>query len=328
MLMAYRAKWQFRHGSLDMVKLLQRLLQRAFKIPLNKRHKTLMASNRHFAIDSQLLGDPSALPWSNLGFWPTSCPLNSSYLNSSHLNSSYITACQQLAHQIGIAAQLQANDKLLDLGCGHGASLAYWHAEFGVAHMSAFEIQADCIARIKQAVLPQLEAIYQASFSQLPLPAPQLQRYFDVVVCVDAAYHAPLEDFLAVNQAVLTAGGRIAFTTLIQPQHSPAKNHWVKHLLPSMLKLVAIPKQQLDSEIQVRALLTHFDFTNIHIEHVDNEVLNGFAQYIQRHPLPLHRKHLAAWLKIRLTAQLCGVLYRHQLAHYSIVSARYGPNGL
>ncbi len=302
----------------EMVKSLQGLLQLALKLSPKKRVKKFITSNRQFAIDSHLLGDPNVLAWSNLGIWPTPCPLN----------YSYVTACQQLAHKIGCAVHLQPDDKLLDLGCGQGASLQYWPAEFGIKHMSAFEIQADCIARIKQAALPQLDAIYQASFSQLPLPSAQLQHAYDAVVCVDAAYHAPLADFLAVNQAALRAGGRIAFCTLIRPTHSFGSDHWAKTLMPYLLKLVAIPKQRLDSEIQVRALLTHFDFTDIHIEHVDTEVLNGFAQYIQRQQLPLRSKHSAAWLKIRLTAQLCGFLYRHQLAHYSIVSAKYKPNRL
>ena len=296
-------------------------LKQLVKKPINKREQRLIkksaASNAHFAIDSTLLGDPNNLAWSNLGFWQ---------VHTTKRSNDYINACQHLAYIVGDAAQLSSTDKLLDLGCGQGASLQYWCEAFAVKHITAFELQTACIEKIKQAALPQLDAIYQASFSQLPLPAAQLKNTFDAVVCVDAAYHASLSDFLAVNQAALKPDGRMAFTTLIRPTHfvqTGRVGQLVKHCF---LKLVCIPQQPSNTEIKVRELLGSFNFTDIQIEHLDNGVLNGFAQYIKQQPPHLSTDNAAAWLKITLTAKLCAFLYQHKLVHYSVVSARYTPS--
>ena len=285
-----------------------------------------------FAIDSRLLGDPHTLAWSNLGFWHAK---NSQ--SNNHAPMDYITACENLAHVVGEAARLGSAHQLLDLGCGQGASLHYWNKAFSVKNITTFELQTNCIETIKQASLPQLDAIYQASFSQLPLPAAHLYRAFDVVVCVDAAYHAPLADFLAVNQAALKPQGRMAFSCLIRPVNLKKSGFVVrqlkKHFNKDMLQLASVPPQHLYTEQDLIQLLSSFDFIDIQIKHLDQPVLAGFAQYIQRQPLALNRHNmnkqtLAAWLKITLTAKLCGFLYQHQLLHYSVVSATYMPSGV
>lgn len=302
-----------------------------------------------FAIDSRLLGDPHTLAWSNLGFWQMPDYPDNSYPDNSHQHKNkhqiqqsendaavdYIKACENLAQVVGETAQLSSTDQLLDLGCGQGASLQYWNTAFSVKNITAFELQTNCIETIKQASLPQLKAIYQASFSQLPLPAAHLYRAFDVVVCVDAAYHAPLNDFLAVNQAALKPDGRMAFTSLIRPAN-PKKSGFVMHQFKKyfnkeVLQLASIPPQHLCTEQDVIKILNSFDFINIQIRYLNRPVLAGFAQYIQRQPPALNRhnmnKHtLAAWLKIILTAKLCGFLYQHQLVNYSVVSATYRPD--
>ena len=283
-----------------------------------------------FAIDSSLLGDPNTLAWSNLGYWQTKHQPPENLQSQHFVALDYISACQQLAHLLGEAAQLNSTDQLLDLGCGQGASLQYWHTAFGVQHITAFEIQAQCIARIKQAAIPPLDAIYQASFSKLPLPNAQLEHAFDAVICVDAAYHAPLNDFIAVNRAVLKPRGRMAFTILIRPVHSKKNgiclSRLTTHFSKGILHLVAVPQQHLHTEQEVIELLSSFNFKDIKINHLDQPVLDGFAQYIKRQPPSLTRYHLTAWLKITLTAKLCAFLYQHQLVHYSVVSATYSPD--
>ena len=294
---------------------------------ISRIKRSASASTNHlsptkFAIDSKLLGDPNRLAWSNLGYW------RNSRSSDEHTNppNDYIAACQQLANIVGSATQLTSTDKLLDLGCGQGASLHYWSTAFSVKHITAFELQTTCIEKINQASLPQLDAIYHASFSHLPLPNAQLEHAFDVVLCVDAAYHAPLNDFLAVNQAALKPHGRIGFTTLIRPESTLKNNRVFKKLKPYLFNLAAIPQQQLNTEIEVIDALKSFGFRNIQIKHLDHEVLNGFAQYIKRQPPRLNPNNFSQWLKITLTAKLCGFLYQHKLVHYSVVSAEYLPD--
>lgn len=128
-----------------------------------------------FTIAIELLAEqPAALTWSNLGYWAQT--------------SDYVEACRQLALLVGTAAQLVPDTKVLDLACGHGASLALWPQAFGVQHVTAIELRGDCIDAIQAAAPPALQAIHQASFDSLPLPDALPAHTFDAVLCVDAAY--------------------------------------------------------------------------------------------------------------------------------------------
>ncbi|RYY78163.1 MAG: class I SAM-dependent methyltransferase [Moraxellaceae bacterium] len=273
-------------------------------------------AKHHFAIASTLLGDPNLLAWSNLGFWQNT--------GDDQNIRDYQVACAQLAKQIGLAANLQPHDHVLDLGCGQGASLKYWTKQFGIQHLSAFEIQPACIARIQAANLPQLNGIYQAAFDQLPLPNDNLEHAFDAVLCVDAAYHARLADFLAVNSAALKPQGRIAFTTLSKSKRWPLASLLNKTLTLKLLNMAYVPAQNLLHHEEIMTTLQHAEFTDIRLQVLDQQVLAGFANYIQQlaPPKTLMLAAKTDWLKIKMTARLCSFLAKHGLIHYVLVSAR------
>ena len=96
------------------------------------------------------LGDDAELAWSNLGYWDDT-------------TSSYPDACRQLADQLAQAVHLTSNDRLLDLGCGQGASLLHWQMHYHVQHIEAVEMQSSCVIQI-QKHFPELAAIHQHSF--------------------------------------------------------------------------------------------------------------------------------------------------------------------
>ena len=105
-----------------------------------------------YAIDAKRLGDDAVLAWSNLGYWH----------NQYH---DYPLACQHLADQIAGSIQLKKSDRVLDLGCGQGASLLHWLQHYQIENLTAIELQSDCVKRI-QKQLPQV-AIYCDSFLNL-----------------------------------------------------------------------------------------------------------------------------------------------------------------
>jgi cyclopropane fatty-acyl-phospholipid synthase-like methyltransferase len=98
-----------------------------------------------YAIDAKRLGDDSLLAWSNLGYWQNQY-------------DDYPQACQSLADQIAASIQLKQSDRVLDLGCGQGASLLHWLRYYQIQQLSAVELQPECAKRI-QKQLPKFKFI-------------------------------------------------------------------------------------------------------------------------------------------------------------------------
>lgn len=256
-----------------------------------------------YAIAAQCLGDDAALPWSNLGYWQQQ-------------HSNYPLAGQSLADHAAHAVQLKSSDRVLDVGCGQGASLLHWRNAYNIQQLSAVDLQAQCIANIQQH-LPQV-ASYCGSFTQLQ----QLKflNKFDVVLCIDAAYHSPLPAFLDSVGAVLNRNGRLAFHYLIWAdswQHC-AQTQQLRYRY--LLKTADVAWQHLMHHQQLEHTLEQHGFDDIVIKDISEAVLQGFAQY--RTTQQFEKKHFdMAQLKIDLTAKLCRKLYNDGLVRYVQVSA-------
>ena len=271
---------------------------------------------QQFAIASHLLGQAADdLNWSNLGYW---CNTND-----------YITACQQLAEQVGLAAQLHADDRVLELACGQGASLTYWPQRFNIRQLYVLELQAALVQRIQQQSPAALQLIAQGRFDNLPLAAALehelTRKKFDAVLCVDAAYHASsLHDFASTARHCLHRGGRLAFTTLTLDNSWFKANYWQKKVHAQLLNAADVPIASLLTTIQLQQQLAELGFANIRVQHMDDEVLTGFASFVSQRAahLSLQEKLQPEWLKIAITARLCRYLRQHGLVHYSLVSAQ------
>jgi SAM-dependent methyltransferase len=262
----------------------------------------------NFAIAVELLGDaPAPLAWANLGDWSTA--------------THYTDACRDLAVRVGRAAVLQGDDRVLDLACGHGASLALWPAAFGVRRVCGLEFQSRCVERIRAQAPAVLERIVPDRFDTLP--SPFAGQAFDAVVCVDAAYHArSLADFAAFAAQHLRAQGRFAFTTLLAPEHRPPSS-----LLRFVLARAGIPAASTLSATALHAALAAQGFRDIQLQPLDAEVLQGFAAFVprRRRELSWRQRASAGWLKIEATALLCHAAQSRGALHYALVGATYSP---
>lgn len=266
-----------------------------------------MRAQADFAIPVALLSDAAApLAWANLGDWTAT--------------ADYSQACRQLALRVGSAAGLQPGDRVLDLACGEGASLCLWPEVFGVTQVTGLEYQSRCVERIRRQAPAGLEAIVQGRFDAWPAPAALQAQAFDAVVCVDAAYHASsLAAFGGFAAQLLRPQGRFAFTTLLADAPRP------DGLSPQRLAMAraGIPAASVLTATELRATLAQQGFSDITVQLLDAEVLQGFADFVSRRAaeLPWRRKLGAGWLKIQGTAWLCRQVSRSGSLHYGLVSA-------
>lgn len=274
-------------------------------------------NSRAFAIASDLLAEGGAAGWSNLGCWPvvaSAAPL------------SYPQACRELALRVGQAAGLGAEDAVIDLGCGQGASLALWPQAFAVRRITGVERQPDCVAAIRARALPALQAIHVGRFDRLPLPAGLPAHGFDAALCVDAAYHAEsLAAFAGCAAATLKPGGRLAFTTLVLSPAGERLPGWSRRRLLALLALASIPAASIRSVAGMHRTLAAAGFADVAMTHLDAEVLAGFATFVagRREQLSWRQRLLPGWRKISLTARLCRYLQVSGWLHYSLVQATY-----
>ncbi|MES2919155.1 MAG: class I SAM-dependent methyltransferase [Pseudomonadota bacterium] len=266
-----------------------------------------MRAQANFAIPVELLsGTIAPLAWANLGDW-----------TATH---DYPQACRQLALRVGAAAALQPQDRVLDLACGEGASLRLWPEAFGVTKVLGLEYQARCVEQIRRQAPPELEAIVQGRFDQLPAPAALQAQVFDAVVCVDAAYHASsLAAFAGFAAQRLRPQGRLAFTTLLAD--APRTDGFSPQRLA--LARAGIPAASVLTATELQATLAQQGFADISLQLLDPEVLRGFAEFVGRRSAELawRRKLGAGWLKVQATAWLCRQVYRSGSLHYGLVSA-------
>lgn len=259
-----------------------------------------------YAINAQQLGDFSQLPWSNLGDW-------SALTTNSRLT--YPQACQNLAQRLADTLNLNSNDRLLDLGCGQGASLAYWQQAYGVKHIEGVELQLACVEKIRQQ-LPHLTAIHCLDFLNLNFFE---FKKFDVVMCIDAAYHVPLNSFLDSALSVLNSKGRIGFHLLIWSDQFLNSNILTQQKYRWLLRAADIQSADVMTKEQLLGCLEDRALQQVELQDLSEAVLGGFASYIEQQ----------AWqgnqnldrVKIAMTAKLCRSLYNAGMVHYVQVTA-------
>lgn len=267
-----------------------------------------------YAIDSQLLGDDSVFAWSNLGYWTGE-------------DCSYPQACQQLADRLAYTLNLNSTDRLLDLGCGKGASLKRWHESYQVRHIHAVELQKKCVDQIRHH-FNFISQIHQASF--LNLKQIPFQSQFDVILCIDAAYHSDLNSFISATTSVLNSKGRLGFHCLMLNRKFFALNSFQKLRYRALLQCADVRLSYLMTEDELTRTLSSYDLDQIKIEPISSAVLAGFAAFVQRlkqtKTLNEHLSNTATqtgldWLKIEMTGKLCQKLAQDGVIEYVQITA-------
>ncbi|MFN3714101.1 MAG: class I SAM-dependent methyltransferase [Alcanivoracaceae bacterium] len=254
------------------------------------------------AIAGELLaggdGDPR---WNNLGYWRDA--------------NEYTAACQALARRHGEVARLGNGDRVLELGCGHGVALSLWCDAFAVTEAVGLDCRASGYNTEHRRVVGRFDE---------PLPD-SLSRYrFDVILCVDAAYHASsLSALLASVIPVLEREGRLALSLLVRPDDYHARPLFQRLLHQWLLKTAGLPDASFCDHSAVQHQLLACGFLDVVCEDLSEDVFPGFYHWVQRRhrELVFSRRWSRGWLKIRITAIWCYWMHRKKLGRYLLVSA-------
>ena len=146
----------------------------------------------------------------------------SHYLNLGYWGAGAQTtdeAGQAMAQLVGETASLCASDHVLDVGFGYGDQLLDWMDQFGVTRLSGLNCMADQVAIAQDrcvAYRPNTVVDLRVGRAEtLPFP----DASFDVVLCIEAAFHFDTrDDFLAEAYRVLKPGGRLVMTDIYRRQ--------------------------------------------------------------------------------------------------------------
>jgi hypothetical protein len=268
---------------------------------------------KQLAIPVHLLeADPQQRPWSNLGDWSVA--------------RVYRNACCDLACRIGRAANLTPSDSILELACGHGASLNVWSEVFGVQAVDALERQNTAIQSIEADRPSALRRLWHMDVNTIfsgkrPWP---MDEHYDALVVVDAAYHFhSLATFLEHSSLRLRAGGRIAFTTFLCGPAWSTAGLWQKALVLQLAQKALIPAPSLLDEQTAAKAFGAAGFTAPVCVRLNQEVLGGFVQFVERRrrELPWSDRMSRGWWKVEVTAAAARQLLRTELLHYVLLNA-------
>lgn len=263
-----------------------------------------------YYIHAALLANNNTQKWTNLGLWE----------KDHHID--YVVAAYQLAHHMGQSLALTPQQKVLDIGCGYGASIQVWRDDFAIQNMSVLEMQPICCHYLKQHYASILMNIYQQSiFSARPL---KYQQRYDVVISIDAAYHSSLQCYLDAISPWLAEKAKIGFHVLIKSERWQDAPVQQKTTLQRKLKWAKVDTEDLLTQSALCELMQQHGYRDIQIANLTQQVFSGFSNYIENHAntWSWREKLTLSALKIYLTARLCHDLAQSDLIYYVQVTAQ------